>query len=319
MLAVIAAVLSAATRDDESGARLFEEQRYPEARTSLEAALRRNPGDAGAAGLLGRVFYEENELDRAVEWLEKAARLEPASSAHPYWLGRALATQAIRGSLVRRAALAGRIRRAFARAVEIEPASLPAREALVEFYLAAPGFLGGSLPKARAEAEAIRRLDPLRGHRAFARIAEHRGERDAATIEYDRAIREYPRSADPWYWMERGAVDRRDWTAAFDAVDRMLRAHPEESAALYELGRLATLSGMNLDRGEASLRRYLAEHRPKDPEPSLALAHDRLGDIELRRGNRTSAASEYEAAVRLDPGLLDAREALGRMRWAGDR
>ncbi len=229
-------------------------------------------------------------------------------------LGRALATQAIRGSLVKRAALAGRIRRAFARAVELDPADLRARYALVEFYLIAPGFLGGSVPRARAEAEEIRWRDPLRGHRAFGRIAEREGRRDLAAAEYERAIREFPASADPWYWMEREAIDRKDWAAAFDAVERLLRAHPQEAAALYEFGRLATLSGRELKRGEASLRRYLAEHDPKDPEPSLALAHDRLGDIARRKGDREGARGEYAAALRLDPGLLDAREALGKLR-----
>lgn len=304
----------ASSPEEETGARLFQAQRYPEARASLESALRQNPADARAAGLLGRVFFEENELDHAAGWLEKASSLDPASPEHPYWLGRTLATQAIRGGLLKRVALAGRIRRSFARAAELDPANLPAREALVEFYLVAPAFLGGSVAKARVEADEIRRLDPLRGHRAFARVAEREGRRDAAETEYRSAVREYPASADPWYWMERGAIDRRDWTAAFDAVERLLRAHPQEAAGLYELGRIATLSGRDLDLGEESLRRYLVEHEPRDPEPSRALAHDRLGDIARKRGDRAAALREYAAALRLDPGLLDAREALAGLR-----
>jgi tetratricopeptide (TPR) repeat protein len=297
----------------DAGIRLFEDQRYPEARSALEAAVAENPRDSRAAAYLGRVFFEENDLDRAVEWLEKAAALDPTSAHNVYWLGRAWGVQAIRGNMLVRARLAGKIRRAFSRAVELAPDNVDARTALLEFYLRAPGFLGGSFAKARGEVEEIRRRDPLRGHRAMGRIEEYQRHWERAAAEYDAAIREFPSCSDPYYWMEKGAIDRKDWAAALESMERALRFHRDDAGPLYEIGRLAALSGHALDRGEESLRLYF-EHQPKGDEPSLALAHARLAEILERRGDRIRARDEVAAALRLDPGLLEAREARARLR-----
>jgi len=94
---------------------------------------------------------------------------------------------------------------------------------------------------------------------------------------------------------------------------RLQRVHPSDPEALYEIGRIAALSGTDLDRGEASLRRYL-ESTPKGDAPSLAEAHVRLAEIGEHRGDRAAARREYQTAIELDPGLAGARQALARVR-----
>lgn len=304
---------SARASDRDEGLRLFRAQRYPEARAALEAALRQEPGDAAAAACLGRVFYEENELDRAATWLEKAVSLDPASATSQYWLGRAYGQQAIHASMLTRARLAGKIRRAFARAVELDPANLDARIGLLEFYLRAPGVMGGSLEKARSQAAGIRERDGLRGHRAWARIHEVEKHPDLAAEEYERAIREYPNRPEPYSWMEWDAIDAHNWPAALRAMNRLLAARPDDAGPLFEIGKIAALSGADLDRGEASLRKYLG-HEPKGNEPSTAMAHERLAQILERRGEKAPARDEYSAALRLDPSLREAREGAWRLR-----
>lgn len=298
--------------EQEAGARLYDLQRYPEARAYLEGALRENPADPRAAAWLGRVLFEERDLDGAVSWLERAAALDPSSSSTSYWLGRAYGEQAIRGSLLVRARLAPKIRRAFARAAELDPSNLDARYALLEFYLRAPGFMGGSLEKAEEQATEIARRDSLRGHHAAARIHEQRRRWDLARREYEAAISQHPGRPEPFYWLERDAIERKDWETAFDAMFRLENAMPGEAPALYEIGRLSALSGRELERGEASLRRYLV-HDPRGEEPSIALAHMRVAEILARRGERERARDEYALALRVDPGLTDARQALARL------
>lgn len=315
--ALTGALLGAATspagaRDTEEGIRLFAAQRYGEARTSLEEAVRENPSDARAALYLGRALFEQGEVPGSVHWLERAGSIDPSSSPASYWLGRAYGEQAVRGNLILRAKLAGKVRRAFERAVELDPDNLDARMALVEFYLRAPSFMGGSPQKAEAEAEGIRRRDPLRGHRAAARIDESRKRPDLAGAEYEAAAREFPNCPDPYYWLEENALERKDWTAAFAAMSRLEHALPGEAGALYETGRIASLSGRELDRGAESLRRYL-ERDPRRDEPSKASARLRLGEILEKRGDKDHAREEYSAALRLDPRLTSARQALARL------
>jgi tetratricopeptide (TPR) repeat protein len=314
LLLILAAVpvLAAGPGRDE-GVRLFEAQRYPEARAALEAALRQDAADGIAAGYLGRVYYEENDLERAVAWLEKAVALKPDSSPNVYWLGRAYGQQAIRGNVFVRARVAGKVRHAFARAVELDPANMDARFGLLEFYLQAPGLMGGSLEKARVQAKEIGEHDPMRGHRALARVHEEEKRPDLASIEYEKAVRDFPSRSEPFFWIEWSAIGRRDWPAAFSAIDRYLAAFPDDAGPLYEIGKLAALSGLQLARGESCLRRYL-EHTPTGSEPSIAMAHADLAAIHEHRGERKQAHEEYSAALRLDPGLREATEGILRVR-----
>ncbi|MEP6768595.1 MAG: tetratricopeptide repeat protein [Acidobacteriota bacterium] len=305
--------LGADARKVEAGARLLEAQRYREALDTLQGAVQADPANARAAALYGRAFLEENDVGRAVEWLEKASLLDSSSSSTAYWLGRAYGEQAIHGNVVVRAKLAGKIKRAFERAVELDPDNMDARIGLVEFYLQAPSFMGGSFEKARQQTDELRRRDPLHGYLAKARLEEHRKRRDLAEAQYEAAMRDFPGRPEPYYWRERGAIGRKDWPSALEAMDRLLRQRPEDAEPLYEIGRIAALSGRDLDRGEASLRHYL-EHAPRGDEPSLAEAHMRMAEIEERRGTRAAARSEYAAALELDPGIAGARQALAKLR-----
>ena len=297
----------------EAGARALESQSYQEAIERLSAAVREEPSNGRAAELYGRALYEENELSRAVEWLERATSLEPRSSSAHYWLGRAYGEQAIHGNLVLRAKLAGRIRRAFERALELDPDNADARIGLLEFYLQAPSFMGGSFEKARALADDLRGRDPFRAHLAKARLEEHRKRRDLADAEYEAAVREFPQRREPYLWIERSAIDRKDWAPALESMERLLRARPEDPIALYEIGRIAAISGRELERGEASLKRYL-DHSPRGDEPTRADAHMRLAEIAQRRGDHDGARREYRAALEADPGAAGARQALGKLR-----
>ena len=297
----------------EAGARAFEAQRWQEALERLSSAVKEEPSNARAAELYGRALYEENDLPRAVEWLQRATALDPGSSSASYWLGRAYGEQAIHGNLMLRGRLAGRIRRAFERALELDPDNADARIGLLEFYLQAPSFMGGSFEKARALTDDLRRRDPFRAHLAKARLEEHRRRRDLADAEYEAAIREFPRRPVPYLWIERSAIDRKDWPSALESMERLLRARPDDPVALYEIGRIAAQSGRDLERGEASLKRYL-EHAPKGDQPSRAAAHVRLGEIDERRGDRDGARREYRTALELDPGIEGARQALGKLR-----
>jgi tetratricopeptide (TPR) repeat protein len=304
---------AAAAGSLEAGAHALEAQRYGEAIERLSAAVHEEPSNARAAELYGRALYEEGELARAVESLERATTLDPTSASAVYWLGRAYGEQAIHGNVMLRAKLAGRIRRAFERAVELDPDNSDARIALLEFYLRAPTFMGGSFDKARALTDDMRRRDPFHAHLAKARLEEHRKRRDLADAEYEAAIREFPGRNEPYFWIERSAIERKDWPAAFEAMDRLLRASPEDAVAQYEIGRIAAMTGRELERGEASLRRYL-QHSPSGNEPTRAEAHTRLAEIAERRGDRDAARREYTAALHIDPGVPGARQALGRLR-----
>jgi tetratricopeptide (TPR) repeat protein len=309
---VFAALQSAAPCSLEQATALLESRRSDEIRAVLETCADRAAGDARLAEALGRLALSQGDSARAVKLFERAAAVEPQNSELQLWLGRAYGDKAIKASVFEQPGLAGRVRKSFEKAVALDPGNLEARSAMLQYYLRAPRVLGGSPEKAREQARAIRDRDPLKGYRAWGRIAEHEKRFVEAGQEYDRAREEFPDRAEPYYWRAALAASLKDYARAFDVLESLLRAKPSELPACYEIGRIAAASGDRLDRGEECLKLYL-EGRPGPEDPSLAQAHLSLGTLYEKRKNRAQARDEYREALHIDPGLTEARAALARI------
>ena len=147
----------------------------------------------------GREALAANDLDRAVELLEKSVSLDPRNADAHYWLGSAYGQQAQRASTFRQALLAKRTREQFEEAVKLAPRHQDARFGLIDFYMIAPGFMGGGEEKAYVQANELRKIDSLAGHRAWARIYSRQKKHELARKELLDAVREQPTSADAHY------------------------------------------------------------------------------------------------------------------------
>jgi tetratricopeptide (TPR) repeat protein len=301
--------LFASGPNEDEGIRLFQAGRHAEARTLLEAAVRDDPKDARSSSYLGRVLLATGEFHDAVDWMEKSVALEDANAEYHLWLARGYGSLAMRANVLKQPGLARKVRKEFERASALDTENLEARFALIEYYLRAPGILGGSLKKAQEEAGEIRKRDALEGHRAFGRLAEHRKAFDEALREYEGAAAEFPGRPEPSYWAGTLLAGKRDYAKAFDVYEKLLDRNPAQMAACYQIGRLAAVSGQRLERGEECLKLYL-RHDPKPDEPSLASAHFQLGLLYEKRGSRDLARREYTAAVEMDPSRSDAHAAI---------
>ncbi len=201
----------------------------------------------------------------------------------------------------------------YTKAVELNPKYSDARFALVQFYAAAPGIMGGSYDKALDQAKAIKAVDPVAGHRAYAFIYSQQTKPDLAKKEYADAIREQPKSPKAHTFFGQYLVDtEKNYTAASAEFETALKADASYMPPFYYLARTAALSNANLPRGEEAIKKYLA-YTPKDNEPTLASAHYQLGSIYEKQGKKTEAKQNYEAALKLNPTLKLASEALKRV------
>src|ERR1017187_3671397 len=125
--------------------------------------------DAAVWELMGCNYYGEGEFKKATEALEKAAALAPGDSGIHLWLGRAYGRRAETSSMIPAPGLATKARQAFERAAQLNPSNLEAQSDLFEYYLEAPGFLGGGFDRAAATAAQIARISPSEGYWAQAR------------------------------------------------------------------------------------------------------------------------------------------------------
>src|SRR5262249_21196180 len=142
----------------------------------------------------GRAAMQRGDYETAVNLFEKAVAQNPNSSDAHEHLAQAFGSLAQKANIFKQASLASKTHHEFGRAVELDPNNLDARMGLIEFYMLAPGFMGGDEKKAVQEANEIKRRDALRGHQAFAYVYTRQKKPDLARKEYLDAVREDPNS-----------------------------------------------------------------------------------------------------------------------------
>lgn len=293
----------------ERGKALLDSRKYAEARAILEPL---GKSDAAAAFYLGQIAMEQNDAAASVNWFEKAVQLNPRSSVYYDWLGRAYGEQAQRASKLKLPFLANKTKAAWDKSLSLDPDNLDTRQDLIVYYLQAPGFLGGGKDKARAMAQEVARRNPYRGAASWFRICNDAKDQACVERQLNFLMSSYPDSAYGYTASALYYSTNRQADKAFAILDQRLKSRPNDPAALYAYGRAASVSGMNLDRGQDALNRYIAAPIPTGPP--VTRAHYHLGLILEKKGDKAGARAEYQTALRIDPGLEDARKALEALR-----
>ncbi len=259
--------------------------------------------------------FSAGDFERAADLAEALVEAQPEHARGWQWLARANAQQALRAGLFGKASLAGKCREAYERSVAIDPAHAETQFELHQFYVQAPGIIGGGEDKSRAQAAVLAKLDASYGHLAAGMVADRFDEDPAAAErEYRAAVaaggvnpgRARNALANWLIAKERWDDARAVWTA-------VLAQNPDDGVALFMTGRLAALSGQALDAGLAALDRYLAlETKPQDI--GIAPAHWRRGLVLEKLGRVEEAVAAITAAVAADPKFELAQKDLARLK-----
>lgn len=263
---------------------------------------------------LGRAQMDSGKNDDAVKTLEKAVKLDPKSAEAHLRLGDALGNVAQKANVLRQPFLAKRVKSEFEKAAELDPDLLGAHDGLMQFYLQAPGVMGGSVAKAREQAAAIGKLNAYRGHMAEANIANHEKDLPGAEKAYRAAYAEFPDSVNAFTSLVNFLAANNHADEAFGMISHYLAMKPNDRVGLWQAGRTAAVSGKQLDRGEQALHAVLAmpevENGMRIPRENV---HFRLGDILAKRGDKLKARAEYEEALKINPKLEPAKKALAAL------
>ena len=305
--------LAYAQNDINEGIKLFEGNELSAARTFFESYIKLNIENASAFFYLGRIYFKQNDNDKALKSLEQAIQINDRESDYHLWLGHTYGRKAQNAGLFNRLKLAKYSKAAYERAVEIDPSNAQARDGLMEYLLQAPGIAGGSVDKAIEQAEEIKKLDRLRGHMAFVSIYGHEKKYDLQEEELLAVIEKDPESIGLKYQLGYNYVNQEKYEEAFTHFEKMMAVNPQDMNAYYQIGRTAAISGQNLDRGIECLQFYL-NHDPTEGTPSHAAAHWRLGIVYEHKQDIDAAVEEYETALKLEPEYKSAKDALKRLK-----
>jgi len=315
LLALGAASARADQASDMEAAQVhYLARRDAEAKAAYEAILARNPRADEALYWLARLAKRQRDWATVAARLEEAVKIVPDSAM--YWgdLGEAYGGMARGAGPLSQLSLARKTLAALKKAASLDPENIAIREGLIEFYTEAPWIAGGGMDKALDEAKEIGKFDAFRGAMIAAGLYQQEEEWANAEKAFRSALRIQPGSIEANFALAQLNARTGRHDEALAIFEDILQVNPGHQASLYQIGRIAALSGKRLERGEVVLREYLATPVDTPGLPSHAHAWHRLGNVLERLGNAAGAREAYTKALELDPKLKEADDALAKLR-----
>jgi tetratricopeptide (TPR) repeat protein len=312
LLSFLVATLPALAAADPSATSLLASGHVDDAISTLRQTVTNSPNDAEAHNLLCRAYFSLGEWDRGISECQKAVSLDPNNSNDHLWLGRAYGEKADKSNFMSAAGLAKKARSEFETAVELDPKNIAARTDLAEFYLEAPGIVGGGRDKAEDQARSLQALDPARADWVYARIAEKKKDTAEAEKYYRAAIQASHGSASSWlnlglFYKHSDQFDKME-----EALHHVIAAPVDRPEALFDAAEILVHTNRNLPDAAELLRRYLSSKTSVEQAPAFK-AHYLLGTVLEKQGDKQAATQEFRASLDLARDFSPAREALDRI------
>jgi tetratricopeptide (TPR) repeat protein len=212
-------------------------------------------------------------------------RLPQAAPCH-YALGTVLGVQAMSEGMLKAARSAGTVKTALVQAQSLEPGWYPARSALVEFYLIAPGMMGGSTAKAAELAASAPVPDQARALQARVALQDGKVETALSSLSTLLNVPDQELADDVRLWGAQAAfnlVNNGQATKAQAFFERLTRDRPGHAVGPYGLARVRTEAGA-------------FDEAVKLFESSAALKGADLLPIDYRKGIALQQAGRNDAA-----------------------
>ncbi|HEX9901655.1 MAG TPA: tetratricopeptide repeat protein [Acidobacteriota bacterium] len=256
---------------------------------------------------------QKGETDKAISYGEKAVELDKNSSAAYLILGMAYGQKAQEASIFKKLSYAKKCKAAWEKTLQIDGQNTEAMQYLISYHMSAPGIAGGDKETAKSLAVELGKIDAGLGHLALARIFESQKKFPKAEEEYRKAAESDPQKTDYYFALSLFYMNQKEYGKAGDALLRIREKDPQDTRVIYQLGKIALLSGKDLEKGLAYFEAYL-NVQPKLNAPTWADACWRRGLIYEKLGDMAQAEAEYQKALKLNHEHKGAQEALAKIK-----
>ncbi len=283
---------------------LLRAKKYVEADKVTSAKLAKDPVNveallAKSEAVLG--LGDETRIEEAIKLAEQCVAASLKNADCYVSLGTARGAKAMNGGMLAAASLAGKIRDSFKKAVELDPRNVDARFSLLQFYLMAPGFMGGGADKAQELVTQTMAIHPEAGKLMLAQIDLRAGRvpkaeaavmaaRPGADVEVQKLHENLLISVGNKYMSEKKYAD----------ADRLFREtqkrYADSDSAAYFIARNYQEQGKHKE-AVAGFEQMLTTN----PRPHL---HYRMAKSLQAMGDKAKATAAYEKALAYKAGLF---------------
>ena len=252
-------------------------------------------GDAGYQARYAQSLLGVGEDHQALRAIKKAVALAPQNGAYYRVMGEVYGALAQNADIFSAMGLARHVLSSFRTAVKKAPHDPKSLMDLAEYYIDAPGIVGGNIRKAHKIEATLDKIDPLdalllRAHEA---VKAHDYRKAEAFLQHAAGMDQSPHSARTLGFLY---MRRHRYTAELKTFLSITKQEPGDIRAWYWVGRASILSHSDYAKGIHALKHYIAAPRRPDTAPSLAFAHLRLGDLFLLTGKDYLACTQYAEA-----------------------
>ena len=243
---------------------LYQRTEYAEALAVLDQTPNKSVDEFE---LIGQCRFMQGDYKKAIEAFDKALSLAPRNSELHRWLGNVYGRRAETGSVFTAPGNARKAREYFERAVELDPDNREAVANLFEYYLEAPGFMGGGIDKAETLVKRLAKIDLPAGHHAQAQLEGKRRHYDAAEEQLRRAAEEAPRQPGRLIDLAKFLSDRGRLAESDEKFTEAARLAPDSPQLLFARAETYIHQNRNLNDARHLLERYLASPLTPDDPP----------------------------------------------------
>jgi tetratricopeptide (TPR) repeat protein len=181
---------------------------------------------------------------------ETCIQRQPDAAVCHYALGSVLGVQAMTEGMMKAAGSAGRVKDALAQAVALDGQWYPARSALTEFYLLAPGMMGGSTSKAKELARSASTPEQVRALEARLLLDAEKFESALQALQQVKVGNDRALADDVAGWTYAAGialVNSGQAERARSAFERLQRERPDDANATWGLARVQAESGAHAE------------------------------------------------------------------------
>ncbi len=235
------------------------------------ASLDKHSSDVATNFLVARNYYMLGEFKKATDYLQIVVQAQPENAEYRDWLGRAYGKRAETSNPLMAPSLASKARDAFEKAVELDPKNPDALSDLFDYYLEAPGFLGGGYDKALSIAERTSKLDPAQGYFEKAKLAQKRKEFQSAEDHLHQAISAAPHSVGHLLALGRFLANQGRNRESDEVFLEAQTKHPNAPQVLFAWASVLIKQKRDLGQAKTMLEKYMqASITPDDPPKNEA-------------------------------------------------
>ena len=274
----------------------------------------RNDGTIRESNLAGAYYHlgvgnlrEPSNSDRAIEQLEKAVELDDVNAEYHYMLAEAYMANYQSAGIFRMPLIAPKVKEQLELAVKLGPDSARYREALMQYYIFAPGIFGGSYQRAHNQATEISKLDPYLGMLAHASIFAEEGETEKALNLYRKAIASRPSAWQAYHHFGVYYLGIHEVDQAIAMFRKYSEVAPDQADSYNQLGKAYQLKRMYAEA-------IAAFQKALEKDPSLTPLVFRIAQLYEFKGNRDLAREQYQRYLSMVPSGRAADDARVKIR-----